>query len=402
MLKTKPVSEVIEIIENRFGQARLEPEVVPLENALGRVLAQSIRASAFIPNFNRATVDGYAVVAEDIQNCSEISPVELKLIGKSRMGEQTALQISRGQCVYVPTGGEVPLGTDTMVMIEDTQTLAEDRIVFIKPYPVGLNLIFRGEDAKPGNLVIPAGKRLKVADTGTLAAMGSMNVPVMKCPRVAIISTGDEIVPASQPLSGGLIRDVNAPMLQNAVSVNGGQPCFYGIVKDEQASIRKLVERAMANADMILISGGTSMDTRDAVTAVIADLGEVIVHGITVKPGKPTILGAIQDKPVFGLPGNPVSAYFTFQLFVRPLLHSLQGTTPVDRQVSVPLARDVVTNHGREECVPVILKDGLAHPVASKSGLITTVSCADGYFRIPRDLPGMKKGEIVQVTYLDW
>jgi len=401
MLKTKPVTEVTRIITERFGAYRLKSERVPLEDALGRVLSEDILASAFIPNFNRATVDGYAVKAADISLCSQETPVTLKLVGRSHMGASTTFGITHGECAYVPTGGEVPDGTDTMVMIEDTQMQSEEAISFFVPYRAGLNLIYRGEDTQPGNLIIPAGKRLKVADTGTLAAIGITQVPVMLRPRVAIISTGDEIVPVNQPISAGLIRDVNAPMLSNAISVNGGRPNFYGIVKDHPDAITTAVEAALPEADMLLISGGTSMDTRDAVTSVIAALGEVYVHGITVKPGKPTIFGAIQDKPVFGLPGNPVSAYFTFRLFVRPLLHSLQGTQPVDRQITLPLARNVVTNHGREECVPVIISDGLAHPVASKSGLITTVSCADGYFRIPRDLPGRNQGDLVEITFLD-
>ena len=401
MLKTRPIAEVAQMISDRFGEYRLEAEQVPLEDAPGRVLAEDILASAHIPNFNRSTVDGYAVKAGDIHNCSEESPVQLNLVGRSFMGAQTTFAVQSGQCAYVPTGGEVPQGTETMVMIEDTRLVTENTVAFCKPYAPGQNLIYRGEDTKPGDRIIPAGKRLKVADSGTLAAIGIMQVPVYREPRVAIISTGDEIVPADQSISGGLIRDVNSPMLRSAVRINGGRPQLFGIVKDNPSAITAAVVSALPQCDILLISGGTSMDTRDAVTAVIAHLGEVYVHGITVKPGKPTIFGAIQDKPVFGLPGNPVSAYFTFQLFVRPLLHSLQGTQPVDRQVTLPLARDVVTNHGREECVPVIISDGLAYPVASKSGLITTVSCADGYFRIPRDLPGRNKGDLVDITFLD-
>ncbi len=183
--------------------------------------------------------------------------------------------------------------------------------------------------------------------------------------------------------------------------VNGGLPVFFGIFKDNPDAIREAVQTAIPEVDVLLISGGTSMDDRDAVPSIVKELGEMYVHGIAVKPGKPTIVGAIQGKPVFGLPGNPVSSYFTFRLFVRPLLHSLQGTQPVDRHVTLPLARDFVSNHGREECVPVIIQDGLAHPVAGKSGLITTVSCADGYFRIPRDLLGRKQGDMVDIVYLD-
>lgn len=402
MLKTKPVNEVIEIIENCYGTARMGVEKVPLMRVLGRVLAENVYASAYIPNFDRSTVDGYAVKVEDVIGCSDSSPTKLKLVGESKMGEHTVVQITNGQCAYVPTGGEVPSGTEAMVMLEYTKELEDGLIGICKSCSVGTNMIFRGEDMKPGDLVISAGKRLKIADTGTLAAMGIVQVAVMQNPRVGIISTGDELVLASEPLMKvGLIRDVNAPMLVHAIQSNGGEPHDYGIVKDDQQAISALVQKAIVECDLLLISGGTSMDTKDAVTAVIGELGEVIVHGITVKPGKPTIFGSIQGKPVFGLPGNPVSAYFTFHLFVRPLLHSLQGTKAVDRKVTAPLALTVVTNHGREEYVPIILKDGYAQPVIIKSGLITTVSCADGFMRVPRDWNEVKQGELVEVTLLD-
>lgn len=402
MLKTTPVAEVIAIIEQHCRKVRMGCETVPLQRALDRVLAENVVASAYIPNFDRSTVDGYAVKVEDLIGCSKSFPAKLKLVGQSKMGEHIALQITRGQCAYVPTGGEVPSGTEAMVMIEDAQDLEDGFIGIIKPYLRKMNLIFRGEDMKPGDLVIPAGKRLKIADIGTLAAMGMVNVPVMKKPQVGIISTGDELVPASQPLTQiGMIRDVNAPMLQHAIQASGGEPRQYGIVKDDQQAISEMVQKAIAECDLLLVSGGTSMDTKDMLTVIIDDLGEVIVHGITVKPGKPTIFGSIQGKPVFGMPGNPVSAYFTFHLFVRPLVHSFQGTQVVDRKMTVPLSRRFTTNHGREEYVPVILKDGFAQPVASKSGLITTVSCADGYIRVPRDQNEVKEGELVEVTFLD-
>ncbi len=401
MLKPRPITEVTEIIERRFAALRMETETIPLADSLGRVLAEDVNATAFLPAFNRATVDGYAVKASDITASSKPAPRMLELIGETRMGEHTLLQIDNGQCAYVPTGGEIPPGADTMVMIETTRDLGDGKVAFYSPSPAGMNMILRGEDTRPGQRVIPAGKRLKVADTGTLAAMGIVQVPVMRKPHVGIISTGDEIIPASQALSAGLIRDANAPMLRNAVLVNGGEARDYGIVKDEVELLSGIMERAVAENDMLLVSGGTSMDSRDSVADILAELGEVHVHGALLKPGKPTIFGSIQDKPVFGLPGNPVSVYFTFRLFVRPLLHAMQGTQAVDYHETARLARAVVTNHGREECVPVILEGGLAHPVASKSGLITTVSCADGYIRIPRDLPGLDEGTIVDVIFLD-
>jgi molybdopterin molybdotransferase len=403
MLKPRPINEVTEIIASRFGSLRMPQESVPLEDALGRVLAQDVKAGAYLPAFNRATVDGYAVKAAGIASCSAQAPVSLQLIGEVHMGQHTLFQITEGQCVYVPTGGEVPEGADAMVMIETTHDLGNGMIAFSEPTRAGLNMIFRGEDTKPGDRVLPAGKRLKIADTGTLALMGTVSVPVMKKPRVGIISTGDEIIPADQPLSGGLIRDANNPILRNAVLTNGGEPHVYGIIKDDMSEIRKTMEQAVAENDLVIVSGGTSMDSRDAIETIVTKLGEMLQHGVLLKPGKPTIVGSIAGKPVFGLPGNPVSVYFTFHLFVRPLLHSMQGTQPVDRHITLPLASDVstVANKGREECVLVIIKNNLACPVASKSGLITTVSYADGYFRVPRELHGRDKGDLVDIIFLD-
>lgn len=402
MLKTKPVAEVSQIIRERFGKMRTQTETVSLQQALERVLSENVMASAYIPNFDRSTVDGYAVKVNDLLDCSDSSPVCLKRMGSSRMGSHTEFRIEGGQCAYVPTGGEVPAGTEAMIMIEDTSDGGDGTVRFHKPCSPKLNMIFRGEDMQPGTLVIPAGKRLKIADIGTLAAMGLVKVPVRRKPQVGVISTGDELVPAGESLAQvGMIRDVNSPMLSQAIQVSGGEPRLYGIVPDDRPAILGHIQSAIAECDLLLVSGGTSMDVKDMLTSIISELGEVIVHGITVKPGKPTIIGCIQGKPVFGMPGNPVSAYFTFHTFVRPLLHSFLDTLVVDRKVVAPLAKTFITNHGREEFVPVILKDGAAHPVASKSGLITTVSCADGFMRVPRDRNEVLQGELVEVIFLD-
>ncbi len=401
MLKPRPITEVLEMLEIRFGSLRVGTESVSLDQALGRVMAEDIHADAFLPAFNRSTVDGYAVRSSDIAHCTKGAPVQLNLIGEAHMGVPTAFTLAEGQCAYVPTGAEIPSGADSMVMIETTTSPSECVVAFYEPSPAGLNMIFRGEDTKPGDRILFAGKRLKIADTGTLALMGIVHVPVMRKPRVGIVSTGDEVVPAEQPISGSLIRDANTPILRNAVLANGGEPQTYGIVKDEIALVKSTMQQAIAENDLLLVSGGTSMDTRDTVESIVMELGEVFQHGVLLKPGKPTIFGSIGGKPVFGLPGNPVSVYFTFHLFVRPLLQSMQGTHAVDRKTIAKLARTVLAGSGREEYIPVILEGGLAHPIASKSGLITTVSCADGYIRIPRDLSGLDKGTEVEITFLD-
>lgn len=398
MLTVRTVAEVNGIIENRFGFDRASFERVPLESALDRVLAEDIRAVEFVPDFDRSTVDGYAVKASDVFGCSYATPALLTFAGKSSMGEHTDIRLIKGQCVYVPTGGEVPFCADAVVMLEYAEDFGDGSIAIYNPCAPGANMIFRGDDVKPGEPVILAGKRLTVADTGALAALGIVDVPVMKRPRVAIISTGDELVHASERLTVGKIRDVNAPMLCAAIGDIGGEPRFCGIIKDDEQAIKAAMVEAIKDCDMLIMSGGTSVDVKDVAPAAIAELGELMVHGVAAKPGKPTIVGSIKRKPVFGLPGNPVAAYFMFHMLVRPLLCSMLGTKPKDRSVTVPISRAVPSNHGREEFVPVSLRDGVAQPIAGKSGLITTLSCADGFVRVARDCEGLKQGETVEVT----
>ena len=398
MLNVRTITEVNSIIQNRFGDDRMSFESVPLESALDRVLAEDIKATKFVPDFNRSIVDGYAVKASDVFGCSYATPALLTLAGESIMGEHNDTQLIKGQCTFVPTGGEVPLYADAVVMLEDAEDFGDGSIAINNPYAPGTNMIFRGDDVKPGDSVIFAGKRLTVADIGALAALGIADVTVMKRPHAAIISTGDELVDVSGLLSVGKIHDVNAPMLCAAISDAGAEPWFCGIIKDDKQAIRIAMVEAIKDCDVLILSGGTSVGVKDVAPAVIAELGELMVHGVAAKPGKPTIVGSINDKPVFGLPGNPVAAYFMFHELVRPLIYSMLGEKPKERSVTVPLSRAVPSNHGREEFVPVSLRDGVAHPIAGKSGLITTLSCADGFIRIARDCEGLKQGETVDVT----
>ena len=398
MLQVRSIAEVNQLIAERFGGLRCAAEDVPLSQALGRALAAEVTATEYVPNFNRSTVDGYAVIATDVFGCSESIPALLTLAGESHMGQPVNIQLQKGQCVYVPTGAELPANADAMVMLENADDFQDGTIAIYKPAAPGANLIYRGDDVKPGQSVLPAGLRLTAADIGALAALGVTQVSITCAPRVAIISTGDELVPVDKPLQAGQIRDVNAPMLAAAVTAAGCLPDPRGILRDEQAVIQAAVDAAMDTCDMLLISGGTSVGVKDAIPAVIGALGELLVHGVAAKPGKPTILGQIRGKPVFGLPGNPVAAYFMFHLLARPLLLGMQGAQAEDRVQSAPLARAVSSNHGREEFVPVRLSDGLVHPIASKSGLITTLAGADGFIRIARDTEGLSRDEIVEVT----
>jgi molybdopterin molybdotransferase len=247
-------------------------------------------------------------------------------IGSAQMGAHTALSLSAGECVYVPTGAEIPAGADCMIMLEDAELLEDGLVAVYKASPPGANLIFRGDDLRPGDVVLREGTRLSAAHIGALAAMGLSEVPVRKQPCAAVISTGDELVPAGQALPPGKIRDVNAPMLIQAVLEVGGQANFLGIIPDRIEEVRAALESALAEHDLVLLSGGTSVGEKDAVPQVLSELGELLAHGLAVKPGKPTLFGSARGKPVFGLPGNPVAAFFMFHLLARPLIASMQGS----------------------------------------------------------------------------
>ena len=401
MLNVITIAEAQQLIAEKFGQMRMPEEQVLLEAALGRVLAHDCLATEFVPNFNRSTVDGYAVRAQDVFGCSDSIPALLMQVGEAKMGEHTELEILSGECVYVPTGAEIPAGADCVIPLEDTEPLGDGTIAVYKPVSPGTNLIFRGDDVKPGDLVLPAGRRLNVADIGALAALGQTNVWVRQAPRIAIISTGDEIVAPGEPLPMGKIRDVNAAMLFAFAHSTGAVADFIGIIPDNLEAVRAALQNSLVGHDLVLLTGGTSVGVKDAVPQVVAELGELLVHGLAVKPGKPTLFGQVQGKPVFGLPGNPVAAYFMAYLLVRPLVASMLGTHFAERKVSLPLARNVPSNHGREEYVPVVIREGKAQPIASKSGLITTLANTDGFLCIPRDKEGLRQGELVEVTLFE-
>ena len=401
MLNVITVAEAQRLIASTFGMLKMPAEIVPLESAGGRALAADTLALEFVPDFDRSTVDGYALRSKDVFGCSESIPALMTVIGSAEMGRHTSLRLAAGECVYVPTGAEIPAGADCVIMLEDAEVLEDELVAVYKASSPGANLIFRGDDVRPGDVVLRAGTRLSPAHIGALAAMGLTEVSVRRQPRAAVISTGDELVPAGERLPAGKIRDVNAPMLLQAVRDAGGRADFLGIVPDRIDEVRAALSAALADYDLVLISGGTSVGEKDAVPQLLSELGELLAHGLAVKPGKPTLFGRARGKPVFGLPGNPVAAYFMFHLLARPLIASMLGAELNDRRVSVPIARAVPSNHGREEYVPVTLWDGEAQPIPSKSGLITTLARADGFIAIPRDKEGLRQGEFVEVTLLE-
>jgi len=403
MLQVKTPDEVLELIRAEFSPLEGRNETVGLDEAVGRVLAENIAATEYVPDFDRSTVDGYAVRAADTFGCSDAIPAILPLCGEVLMGEGAAFVLPAGACCYVPTGGAVPQGADCCVMLEYTEDYGDGTIGIAKPGAPGMNMIFRGDDVYPGKSVLTAGRLLSSQDIGALAAVGMARVPVLKRLKVAVISTGDELVPPEERPAPGQVRDVNAPMLAAMLRAFGAQSVSFGIVKDDEALLAAKLREAVESCDAVLISGGSSVGVKDASCRLIEAMGELLLHGIAMKPGKPTIMGKTHDgKPLIGLPGHPVAAYFVTRLFVLPLLRRLEGRAEASYTVSARLTESVGANHGRAQygCVRLEKSGGelLAHPVRSKSGLITTLAGADGFFCIERDCEGLPKGAEIQVT----
>ena len=400
MLAVKTPEEVLRLIEKEFKPLG-RTETVPLAEAPGRVLAEPIRAQEYVPDFDRSTVDGYACRAADTFGCSDAIPAILNLAGQVLMGEGADFALSRDSCVYVPTGGAIPRGADCAVMIEYTEDYGDGTVGILKPGAPGMNLIFRGDDVFPGKEILPAGRVLTAQDLGALAAIGKTSVTAARRVKVGVISTGDELVPPDETPGPGQVRDVNAPLLTAMLRDFGAEAVSYGIVADDEQLLRQKMQTAARDCDAVILSGGSSVGVKDAACRIIESMGELLLHGIAIKPGKPTILGKAGNKPLIGLPGHPVAACFVAQLFVLPLLGRLMGRKQKDFAVPAELTESLGANHGREQITAChLLREGgklLASPIRSKSGLITQLAGADGYFIIARDCEGLPKGAQVQV-----
>jgi molybdopterin molybdotransferase len=380
-------------------------QTISTADALGRVLAEDVRAPHPLPPFARTTVDGYAVRAADTYGASMSLPAYLVLIGEVHMGTSTDLSIMPGQAALVHTGSMIPEGSDAVVMLEDTQQAQEAEIEILKPAAVGENILQIGEDVKAGEQVLTRGTRLRPQEIGGLMALGVDKVRVTKQPRVGILSTGDEVVPPHAEPLPGQVRDINSYTLGSLIERAGGETNLRGIIPDHLDDLRAAAQRAHAEDDLVVITAGSSVSTRDITAIVIRELGEpgVLVHGVSIKPGKPTILAVCDGVPVIGLPGNPVSALVVAGLFVVPAIHKLIGWDEPAREscVSARMTANIASVAGREDYLPVRLvadAEGLhAEPVYGRSNLIFTLVRADGLVCIPPEVTGLAVGDEVVV-----
>ena len=400
MLEVKTPAEVLAMIPKEFKPLG-ETETISYTEAAGRVLAEDIVAEEYVPDFDRSTVDGYACRAADTFGCSDAIPAILEVKGEVLMGQGADFSLPRDACAYVPTGGAIPKGADCAVMIEYTEDYGDGTVGILKPGAPGMNLIFRGDDVYPGKAILKAGRVLTPQDVGALAAVGKTTVSVSRRVKVGVISTGDELVPPNETPGPGQVRDVNTPLLTAMLRDFGAESVGYGIVVDDEALLRRKVRQAAGECDAVILSGGSSVGVKDAACRIIEEMGALLLHGIAVKPGKPTILGKAGNKPLIGLPGHPVAACFVAQLFVLPLLKRLEGRAQEEYAVTAELTESVGANHGREQLTACHLRrEGerlLAAPIRSKAGLITQLAGADGHFIIERDCEGLPKGAQIQV-----
>ncbi len=400
-----PPGQALRVLLDRI-EPRIEAETVPAYEALGRVTAAEILSAADLPAFPRSTMDGYSVRSTDTFGATESLPAFLDVVGDVAMGRRASVTLAAGQAARAYTGGMLAAGADAVVMVEHTQAVDDRSIEVLRPVAPGENVVQVGEDTRVGDVVLQAGREVRPQDVGGLMALGIDSVPVARRPRVAVVSTGDELVPPESTPAPGQVRDVNTYTLSALIERAGGVPVRSGLVPDDFGKQRTAAVEALARADMLVFSAGSSVSARDMTAEVFASLGEpgVLVHGISFKPGKPTILALLDGKPAIGLPGNPVSAAVVFDMMAAPVVRALMGATPEPWRASVraTLARDVPSQTGRQDTVQVALQEAdgavTAEPVFGSSNLVYTMVRADGHVTVPIDRGGLYAGEEIPVT----
>lgn len=386
---------------------RLGPEQVRLEDALGRVVYEDIRSPENLPPGARATMDGYAVRAEDTFGATESLPAYLRVVGRVEMGKAPSFGIEAGQAAEIPTGGFLPAGADAVVMVEYTNQAGLSEIEVNRPVTAGENVLAAGADVACGDLLLPRGKRIRAQETGVLAGLGLCELRVFRRPRVALASSGNEIVPADHKPALGEIRDTNRYTVGALARAAGADVVSLGIVPDEAEALRDAIERGIEEADLAVISGGSSVGERDLVAQVVSSFPDsrTLAHGVALSPGQPTLLADIRGKAFFGLPGHPVSAMVVAQVFLVPFLGYLQGEALarglIAQRVEAVLSTSIASVQGREEYVRVrvIERDGtlFAEPVFGRSSMLSTMARSDGLVRIPLHAEGLAGGERVVV-----
>lgn len=404
LFKVDTLDEAESKLLNYLPNIKIGEEEVFLLNALGRILSEDIYATEDIPAFTRSVVDGYAVLAKDLFGASESLPVFLEVIGKVDMGKSTDLEIKSGHAVYVPTGGMLPKNADAVVMIEYVELLNETTIGVYNTLAPNNNTMQKGEDIKKENIVLEKGSKIRTQDIGVLSALGIINIKVKNKAKITIFSTGDEIIAPNQKPKIGEIRDINSYVVAAMCEEAGAIVVEQSIIKDDYETLKTKTREAMKNSDLVILSGGSSVGEKDFTSTVIKEMGTpgVITHGLAIKPGKPTIIGVVDNTIFIGLPGQPASAYIVFLALVKPIIELLLEKKEV---IKIPIKAiidgNVHATAGRKNYQMVDIYESnnvlYAKPIHGKSGTITLLSKAKGYTIIESDLEGVTKGSCIDV-----
>ena len=384
----------------------LRDEFTATEQALGKVTAENIISSQDLPEFRRSTVDGYAIMARDSHGASESLPAYLRLAGEVLMGNEPGFDLDDKECALIHTGGMLPNAANAVVMLEDTQVLDDGEIEIYRSVASGENLIEIGEDVPEGGTVIPKGTRLRPAEIGGLLALGITKINTITPPKIGIISSGDEVIPPDQKPKPGEVRDINSYTLGALISELGAEAVHYGIIPDNRENLREIIQIGLQECDHLIVTAGSSASSRDLTADVMNELGDpgVLVHGVSIKPGKPTIFALAGEKVMIGLPGNPVSALVIAFILVKPIIQAYLGLENRKFSASIPakLTMNVPSQAGREDWIPVRLIEGenevfQAEPIFGRSNLIFLLAKADGLVKIPSPTTGLEAGAAVSV-----
>lgn len=400
--------EAEETIQKNFRAIPVGVEVVSTDDAYGRVLAEDIVSKLDVPPFDRSKVDGYAVKSLDTFRADELKPITLKILGHVSAGEVSYLKVRRGCTVELATGAPLPEGSDAVVVLEDAHR-EDDKVKIFRSAAPGENVLKKGFDIKRGELVLRKFQQITVRELGVMAAIGLTKVKVFKQPRVAVISTGNELIEPGKPLPQAKIYDINRSTLTASISECGCIPVIFGIMKDNPREIKRSLEKALTTTDFVITSGSTSAGVEDVLPKILNELGKpgVVVGGLSTKPGKPTTIAVLNGKMAVALPGHPSSALIVFDLLVRPILRKMGGLTTETQgfTVSAKAATRIFPAKGRRTYAPVrLVKDSfgelVAYSIPAESGAITTLAKADGFIEIPETREFIEKGEKVEVHLL--
>ncbi len=398
------IDEARRIFYEALPTTLMPPESVPVAKGLNRILAEDVAADQSVPSFAKSAMDGYAVIAEDTFGASQTNPSLLRIVGESRIGEPPRVVLHKGQTVSIATGAPVPQGADAVVMLENAKRLDSGDVEIYAPVAPGENVSQVGEDVRKGSVVLERGRKLKPPELGLLVALGRRAVEVVRRPKVGVLSTGNELSD-TYPVVAGKIADINRPMLMAMVEECGGTPVDLGIAKDDAEEISRKLRQGLRSADTVLVTAGTSVGKGDLVPDIINALGRpgMLVHGIAMRPSLPTGLAVVEGKPVVSLPGLPVSAMFAFSTFVQPLILRMLGTEPDPQpKVKARSTKRIVGVPGFRTFVRVLVRDEegklIAEPLRTPgSGILTTLTRANGIVVVPENIEGFDEGAEVEV-----